>query len=180
MKHRLFCTALLPFLLLPIQAQNPTTKPDCFIRTIIQKPELVQGDSTLISFIFYTNGELLGTTYSSEPLQIKGATVRKLNLPRQNRNGRTIWNNRLYNTYLWAQYVVTTDVVKKLTIPSIDILAAIRIYDGNADPFAGFFSNNWKSTDYNVKVKSGKAQIKVQEKPKKTTLEIIHKQGKMI
>ncbi|MBR1711938.1 MAG: BatD family protein [Alloprevotella sp.] len=158
-------------------AQQTTDTPAFFVRTIVQKPEFIKGDSTLVSFVLYSEGEIRTASCKQKALKVKGARARRLNINRETTRGRGRWENRLYNTLVWAQYIVAADAVGTLTLPAIDFRATVRLYERSADPFAEFFGYRRGYKDFEVSASSAKTKISVTEKPKKTTQEIMRARG---
>ncbi|MBR1732724.1 MAG: BatD family protein, partial [Alloprevotella sp.] len=127
--------------------------------------------------ILYSEGEIRAASCKQKALKVEGARVRRLNINRESSRGRGRWENRTYNTLVWAQYVVAADEAGTLAVPAIDFRATVRLYERTADPFAEFFGYRRDYKDFEVSASSEKTKISVTEKPKKTTQEIMRARG---
>ncbi len=162
---------LLPFLSV-LAKDEPEV--DFFVRVVAQPSEVVKGDSTLVSYVLYANAPFSKAEIQSKEIKVKNARVRKLSRRRGGATSQVREKGRVYYTVVGAQYVVAPEDVGTLTVPSCKFKAAFRFRESTGDPFEEFFGYGGRVFEVEREAKSEPLKIKVKEKPRRTTLEMMN------
>jgi len=178
MKRLLLLALALLLLAAPAAAQK--SAPTLFVRTIVKKTPFIKGDSTLVSFVLYSDAEFQKVVCKTKKLKIKRGSLRKLDVNRARSGGRARYQNRIYNTLIWSQYMVASDDVGKIVVPPLEFECVLRVYQQSNDPFDRFFNRRRSYKDVEMKTKSEETTIEVIEKPRKNTNELLKSGGKVI
>ncbi len=164
-------------LLFTSAAKPKPGEPEFFVRTVPQKTEVMHGDSTLVSIVVYTTGELQTlTAKDKDELAIKGCRVRKVSNDAQRHVTRARYEGRIYNALVWARYVVSCDELGTFTVPARTFQATVRVYQRAANPYDSFFGRR-RYTDHKLKAESPKEKLSFIPKPRKTTEQLLHAKG---
>ena len=177
MKHVLLTSLLLLCCLTTARAQR---QPTFFARVVAEKPNVIVGDSTLVSILLYSDAEFQSVSCKTKTLRLRGADVHRRSVDRMRGTGRTVYGGRVWNTMLWAQYMVSTDKLGDIKIPEMKFTATLRLYDRPVDPFDDFFGRRRTYRDVEVKAVSEEAKITFVEKPRKTTRELLQGHGHVL
>lgn len=173
----LLLPALVAILLLLSSAKPKPDAPEFFVRAVPQKAEVTHGDSTLLSIVIYTTGDLQTLTATDKgELTIKGCRVRKVSNDAQRRVTRARYEGRIYNALVWARYVVSCDELGTFTVPARAFQATVRTYQRSANPYDSFFGRR-RYTDHKLKATSPKEKLSFIPKPQKTTEQLLHAKG---
>lgn len=167
---------LLVFMVSPAMSATRAkpTEPEFFVRIVPQKAEVVKGDSTVVSIIVYSSGDLQSVTCKSEKeLKIKGCRVRKVSNDNQRRVVQTRLDGKVYYALVWARYMVASDEIGEYNIPEMSFEGVVRVYRRTGDDFYGFFGRTTYK-DHKMKATSLKTKLQFVQKQQKTTDELLH------
>ncbi len=164
------------FLLFPLVAAQAKDEPevDFFVRVIAQPEEVIKGDSTLVSYVLYATAPFSTAELLDDDIKVKNArSVRRLIRHRGGGMSKVREEGRVYYTIVGAQYVVATKDVGTLTIPACKFKALFRFRESSGNPLEEFFGRGGRIIEVERKAENEKLKIKVKEKPRRTTLEMM-------
>ncbi len=147
---------------------------DFFVRVVAQPSEVIKGDSTLVSYVLYATAPFSKAELQNKEIKVKNARVRRLSRHRGGGMSQVREKGRVYYTVVGAQYVVSSEDVGTLTMPSCKFKAAFRFRESSRDPFEEFFGYGGRVFEVESEAKSEPLKIKVKEKPRRTTLEMMN------
>lgn len=176
---RLLLVALWPALasLLPLQAKAPDDA-EFFVRAIADRDSIVAGDSCRVSFVLYSSAPVSDVAAADEP-KVRHARLRSVALRRGTTAGHVVENGRRYYTLLWSQYVVVPQRMGTITLPSCRFKVVLNVPEAPRDPFEAFFGT-MRSRAVKAEAASAKLDIRVVEKPRRTTQELLRGSGTVI
>lgn len=157
-------------LLLPQISATAQEKLAFFARTIVEKSPLIKGDSALVSIVLYSDGDLQKVICRTKELRLKHAFSHRLKVDREETLGLRNYQGRTYQSLIWSQYVISAKDFTTIEIPAIRFEGVIRIYRQHLP------GSLWKSEEYrdlHYKTSTEKLNIKVIDKPQKTTQELL-------
>ncbi len=144
-----------------------------FVRVVPNADEVIKGDSTLVSFVFYSTAPVSSATMKPEVLKVKNARVRRLHTGRGYGSSRARENGKIYYTQVGAQFVVATEQLGTLTVPECEFEATFRFRKSSGDPFEEFFGFGGQTVEIKEKAKSEQLKIEVVRRPQRTMREMM-------
>lgn len=146
-----------------------------FVRAIPDRHTVVAGDSCLVSYVLYSSAPIAEAA-SDDEVKVRHASLRRIALRRESTAGRVVENGRRYYTLVWAQYVVAPQRMGTVTLPACRFRAVLNVPEAPRDPFEAFFGTT-RSRAVKAEAASAKLDIKVVEKPRRTTQELLRGSG---
>lgn len=143
----------------------------CEARWEVEQNEGIVGQPVTLSLVLYASSPVSYVDDFSS-FHVKKAEVKGPYQSRSSRISRV--NEKGKNWYVseCARYVVTPDATGTLDIPTLTFKAYFRFRQGSSHPFSSFFSSpDYREEVEEVKVKAFK--LKVKEKPRRTTKEMM-------
>lgn len=149
---------------------------DFFVRTFCDRNEIHSGDSTLVSYVLYATAPFAKVDCKTE-MKVKNARIRALNINRRSAQGRTVENGTVYYTMVWEQYVVASDKVGSIRIPSLQFEAEFQFRRRPRTPFEDFFGSSEPPLTVQKKTRNEETEISVKEKPLRSSRELLREGG---
>lgn len=158
--------------LLPAVAKDKV-EVDCFAEVQVQSPEVIIGDSTVVTVVLYSSAPV-NTTETKKELSVKNAHLRALRFNPNATVRRVIKDGRRYYSMVAAQYVLATERLGKLKLSACEYEATFLFRRSTGNPFEVFFGYGGETISVKKTVKAEPVEITVKEKPKRTMEEMKH------
>lgn len=149
-----------------------------FVRAVPDRSEVILGDSCVVSYVLYASAPL-SEVESKDEVKVRNARLRRLNIRREATAGYVVENGRRYHTLVWAQYVVVPARTGEIVFPACKFKAVLSVPEPARDPFEAFFSRR-RVREIKMEASNGKSHIKVKEKPRRTTKEMLRGNGSVM
>ena len=168
-------------LCLPLQAEGTGASAkdeegiEFFVRAVPDRAEVIYGDSCLVSYVLYASAPFVKVECKDE-VKVKNARVRRLDIRREATSGYVVENGRRYHTLVWAQYVVAPERMGELILPACKFKAVLGVPEPVRDPFEAFLGRR-RVREVEKSAANDKIHIKVKEKPRHTSKELLRRKG---
>lgn len=172
MRHILLIL-LLTLASLPVAAQNSV---EVFARYECQRDEVIQGDSTVVNIVVYSNLPFQRVKCANQKVKIKGGNTRLLPRRGERQQQQVRTGRGVYYAILWDSYIVGSNRVETIKFPELKFEVELQEYETYHDPFDpfGFFSRPQRTgriIEGNCKIPT--FTLPVIERPKRSTQEAI-------
>ena len=180
---QIIATLLLLFTACTLQAKDHD--PDFFIRVLSDRATPISaGDSMLVSIVLYAQHPIAeASCKSSVKLTGKGSSqcsLRKLPINRNATASRVREGRSIYYTLVWDQYVVAPTAIGSYTIPTLKFTATLEEVVRMPDLFDQMMGARPETRRPQVSASSQPFTFKAQEKPRRSTREIMRSGGTML
>ncbi len=155
-----------------LQAQKNQDEITFFAQIEHENQSLYAGDSCVVSIILYSNVAFLDIRCTSTPLKVKGGYAHLLSQS-QRVQRRVVRNNQIYMALVWQQWMVGSDNIGKIQFSPLQFEAEFPKVKIPEDPFFRFFYGTQEVGRLKRKCKMDTYTLPVQEKPKRSTREIL-------
>lgn len=144
----------------------------CFAVITASSEDVILGDSALVTYTIYASSPI-HSAKTLKAAQTKNAQLRELPIRRNGTLGRVVRDGKLYYTLVWSQAVLTTRKLGVATIKPAEIEVRFVFRKSSGDVLRDYF-NGTETFEVKVKAIGQPLKIMVKEKPRRTTVEMIH------
>jgi hypothetical protein len=141
----------------PSDEQLPAT--DLFIRLILNRNEVYQGEAIVASLKIYSRVDLSGLNEVKFP-DFKGFVKEDLETPQLTSLQRENVNGVIYGTGIVQQFLLFPQITGDITIDQVEISAMIRQKVGDTDPFFGDFFSSYRNVPKVITSKPVRIKVK--------------------
>ena len=141
----------------PSDEQLPAT--DLFIRLILNRNEVYQGEAIVASLKIYSRVDLSGLNEVKFP-DFKGFVKEDLETPQLTSLQRENVNGVIYGTGIVQQFLLFPQITGDITIDQVEISAMIRQKVGDTDPFFGDFFSSYRNVPKVITIKPVRIKVK--------------------
>lgn len=149
----------------PVQNNGTITSHDLFITSTASKTHVHEQEAILLTYKIYSRVNL--EQLNPKMPDLKGFHVQEIELPKTKSLTPENYNGTMYNTAIWAQYVLFPQQTGKMTIPAIDFEATVMQQVRNMDPLDAFFNTGSSYNEINKTIVAPAINIQVDELPTK-------------
>lgn len=160
---------------------------DFFARYECQRENVTVGDSVVVQLVVYSRHPFHQARCLTQKPKIKGGKARELKLQGERQQQKVRLSDGVYYAILWSRYMAGSDDVCTIRFPEISFEAELVVYDQDSapsynpfDPFGFFSQPERKSRVVRSKCKSEEFTLPVQQRPKRSTQDVIKSGAKVL
>lgn len=147
--------------------------------------EIVAGDSMLVNVVLYSSAPFHHVHQPKKPLTLKSGTMRLL--PQRVINQQRVrLEQGVYYAIVLQRYMVSAESAGTLTLPGTKLQGDFIVYTPlfaeslPQSPYGFFHQTPYKSSIVSRKCRLESKRIKVRERPKRSTQDVIRSGGRVI